>query len=47
MLTQDVINRHTPNYDEVNFQSLPLRPYLDQTVMPLLVEGLKLLAKER
>ncbi|KAI8816441.1 Dpy-30 motif-domain-containing protein [Fimicolochytrium jonesii] len=31
--------------DHVN--SLPLRSYLDQTVVPVLIEGLKALAKER
>ncbi|KAI8920187.1 Dpy-30 motif-domain-containing protein [Powellomyces hirtus] len=31
--------------DQMN--SLPLRAYLDQTVVPVLVEGLKALAKER
>ncbi|XP_050078876.1 protein dpy-30 homolog [Anopheles maculipalpis] len=30
-----------------NLQSLPTRQYLDQTVTPILLQGLKLLAKER
>jgi hypothetical protein len=33
--------------DKVNLQSLPLRSYLDQTVVPILLEGLKLVANER
>ncbi|KAI8911803.1 dpy-30 [Gorgonomyces haynaldii] len=33
--------------NEERMNALPLRAYLDQTVMPTLVEGLKLLAKER
>ncbi|XP_052897777.1 protein dpy-30 homolog [Anopheles moucheti] len=30
-----------------NLQSLPTRQYLDQTVIPILLQGLKVLAKER
>ncbi|EAU76384.2 AGAP007884-PA, partial [Anopheles gambiae str. PEST] len=30
-----------------NLQSLPTRQYLDQTVNPILLQGLKVLAKER
>ncbi|XP_052863987.1 protein dpy-30 homolog [Anopheles cruzii] len=30
-----------------DLQSLPTRQYLDQTVNPILLQGLKLLAKER
>ncbi len=26
---------------------MPIRPYLDQTVLPVLLEGMKQLAKER
>ncbi|XP_053139603.1 protein dpy-30 homolog isoform X2 [Hemicordylus capensis] len=31
----------------VDLQSLPTRAYLDQTVVPILLEGLAVLAKER
>lgn len=30
-----------------NLQSLPIRSYLDQTVVPVLLQGLSELAKER
>ncbi|KAJ3325202.1 Protein dpy-30 [Boothiomyces sp. JEL0866] len=33
--------------EKVNLNSLPLRAYIDQTVLPVLVEGLKLISKER
>ncbi|RKO86276.1 Dpy-30 motif-domain-containing protein [Blyttiomyces helicus] len=33
--------------DKAHLQSLPLRAYLDYTVVPVLAEGLKALAKER
>jgi len=32
---------------KVNLQALPLRQYLDQTVVPLLLEGLQALSTER
>lgn len=32
---------------EANIQSLPIRAYLDQTVVPVLLQGLAELAKER
>ena len=32
---------------EANLQSLPIRGYLDQTVVPVLLQGLAELAKER
>ncbi|XP_041725532.1 protein dpy-30 homolog isoform X1 [Coregonus clupeaformis] len=32
---------------KVDLQSLPTRAYLDQTVVPLLLQGLSVLAKER
>ena len=33
--------------NEANLQSLPIRSYLDQTVVPVLLQGLAELAKER
>jgi len=33
--------------NESNLQSLPIRSYLDQTVVPVLLQGLAELAKER
>lgn len=35
------------NKHEANLQSLPIRAYLDQTVVPVLLQGLAELAKER
>ncbi|XP_030052276.1 protein dpy-30 homolog isoform X2 [Microcaecilia unicolor] len=32
---------------KVDLQSLPTRAYLDQTVVPILLQGLSVLAKER
>lgn len=32
---------------KVEIQSLPTRAYLDQTVVPILLQGLNVLAKER
>jgi len=33
--------------NKVNLQALPVRAYLDQTVVPILLQGLALLVKER
>lgn len=33
--------------DKVNLQALPIRAYLDQTVVPLLLDGMSALVKER
>ncbi|KAK9507364.1 hypothetical protein O3M35_007237 [Rhynocoris fuscipes] len=38
---------HPPKKSKVDLQSLPTRQYLDQTVVPILLQGLSLLAKER
>jgi chorismate mutase len=39
-LLDDIVNKNSLNIkEEVNIQSLPLRVYLDQTVIPVLVEG--------
>ena len=32
---------------KVDVQSLPIRPYLDQTIVPILLQGMSMLAKER
>jgi len=37
----------TGNTTKIPLQSLPLRAYLDQTVVPLLLEGMAALARER
>uniref|UniRef100_A0A0A9Z9V3 Protein dpy-30 homolog n=1 Tax=Lygus hesperus TaxID=30085 RepID=A0A0A9Z9V3_LYGHE len=36
-----------PKKSKVDLQSLPTRQYLDQTVVPILLQGLQVLAKER
>lgn len=33
--------------DKLNLQALPIRAYLDQTVVPLLLDGMSCLVKER
>lgn len=33
--------------EKLNLQSLPIRSYLDQTVVPLLLDGMSALVKER
>lgn len=33
--------------DKLNLQALPIRAYLDQTVVPLLLDGMSSLVKER
>lgn len=44
---EDSINTSAVAVDKSHLQGLPVRQYLDQTVVPLLVEGLKALVKER
>ncbi|KAH6572892.1 hypothetical protein BASA50_000226 [Batrachochytrium salamandrivorans] len=47
---EDTINMHRAAatlQEKGNVQSLPLRAYLDQTVIPHLIEGLKAVGKER
>ena len=36
-----------PKRQKVDLQSLPTRAYLDQTVVPILLQGMSVLAKER
>jgi hypothetical protein len=45
IITQD--KEAATTFNKVNLQGLPLRSYLDQTVIPILIEGLKAVAKER
>lgn len=45
---QDLINLSAAeNLDKNNVQSLPLRAYFDQSLVPAIVEGMKIIAKER
>ncbi|KAJ3279400.1 Protein dpy-30, partial [Borealophlyctis nickersoniae] len=46
----DIINEERDlvmGSNRAHVQGLPMRAYLDQTVVPVLVEGLKALVKER
>ncbi|GAB6021643.1 hypothetical protein CHUAL_004227 [Chamberlinius hualienensis] len=40
-------NEPTSKKPRIDYQSLPTRQYLDQTVVPILLQGLSVLAKER
>ncbi|XP_023656469.1 protein dpy-30 homolog isoform X2 [Paramormyrops kingsleyae] len=40
-------NAEKASKQKVDLQSLPTRAYLDQTVVPILLQGLSVLAKER
>uniref|UniRef100_A0A8C7MR20 Protein dpy-30 homolog n=1 Tax=Oncorhynchus kisutch TaxID=8019 RepID=A0A8C7MR20_ONCKI len=40
-------NTEKSSKQKVDLQSLPTRAYLDQTVVPVLLQGLSVLAKER
>ncbi|XP_048842975.1 protein dpy-30 homolog isoform X1 [Brienomyrus brachyistius] len=40
-------NAEKSSKQKVDLQSLPTRAYLDQTVVPILLQGLSVLAKER
>ncbi|KAM6972283.1 protein dpy-30 homolog [Aplochiton taeniatus] len=49
---QRIVENEKANADKVSkqkvdLQSLPTRAYLDQTVVPILLQGLSVLAKER
>ena len=37
----------TPRLQQMNLQALPIRAYLDQTVVPILLDGMSALVKER
>lgn len=45
--TEKEAAENPPKKSKVDLQSLPTRQYLDQTVVPILLQGLSLLAKER
>ncbi|XP_078505221.1 protein dpy-30 homolog isoform X2 [Lissotriton helveticus] len=50
--TQRIVENEKANADKVSkqkvdLQSLPTRAYLDQTVVPILLQGLSVLSKER
>uniref|UniRef100_A0AAV2LK32 Uncharacterized protein n=1 Tax=Knipowitschia caucasica TaxID=637954 RepID=A0AAV2LK32_KNICA len=40
-------DKGTEKKQKVDLQALPTRAYLDQTVVPILLQGLSVLAKER
>ncbi|PVD25754.1 hypothetical protein C0Q70_13414 [Pomacea canaliculata] len=40
-------NESPAKRSKVELQSLPTRAYLDQTVVPILLQGMSVLAKER
>ncbi|KAJ3035142.1 Protein dpy-30 [Rhizophlyctis rosea] len=47
---EDILNGQRTNIiniDKDHLQGLPARAYLDQTVVPVLIEGLRALTKER
>ena len=44
---QDYENDLEQAQDKLNLQGLPIRAYLDQTVVPLLLDGMSALVKER
>ncbi|CAH2249855.1 dpy-30 homolog [Pelobates cultripes] len=50
--TQRIVENEKANTEKVSkqkvdLQALPTRAYLDQTVVPILLQGLSVLAKER
>ena len=45
--TKEVDKEVTIAQEKLNVQSLPIRAYLDQTVVPLLLDGMTALVKER
>ncbi|XP_035678028.1 protein dpy-30 homolog [Branchiostoma floridae] len=47
MITAEKEAAEKPIKQKVELQSLPTRAYLDQTVVPILLQGLSTLAKER
>lgn len=49
-MVQDIIvqdREAATTFNKANLNGLPLREYLDHTVIPVLVEGLKIISKER
>lgn len=47
IVENEKINAEKTSKQKVDLQSLPTRAYLDQTVVPILLQGLAVLAKER
>ncbi|KFV87342.1 Protein dpy-30, partial [Struthio camelus australis] len=47
LVENEKINAEKTSKQKVDLQSLPTRAYLDQTVVPILLQGLAVLAKER
>ncbi|XP_039085882.1 protein dpy-30 homolog [Hyaena hyaena] len=47
IVDNEKINAEKSSKQKVDLQSLPTSAYLDQTVMPILLQGLAVLAKER
>ncbi|MBZ3871879.1 Protein dpy-30-like protein [Sciurus carolinensis] len=47
IVENEKVNAEKSSKQKVDLQSLPTRAYLDQTVVPILLQGLAVLAKER
>ncbi|XP_055491096.1 protein dpy-30 homolog isoform X2 [Leucoraja erinacea] len=47
IVENEKLNAEKTSKQKVDLQSLPTRAYLDQTVVPILLQGLSVLAKER
>ncbi|XP_039553947.1 protein dpy-30 homolog isoform X1 [Passer montanus] len=47
IVENEKLNAEKTSKQKVDLQSLPTRAYLDQTVVPILLQGLAVLAKER
>ncbi|XP_077912272.1 protein dpy-30 homolog isoform X1 [Halichoerus grypus] len=47
IVDNEKMNAEKSSKQKVDLQSLPTRAYLDQTVVPILLQGLAVLAKER
>ena len=45
--TAEAINQAEELHATMNLQALPIRAYLDQTVVPILLDGMSALVKER
>lgn len=47
MIEQESQDAQNTKKQKVDLQSLPVRAYLDQTIVPILLQGMSVLAKER
>uniref|UniRef100_A0A8C3V5H8 Protein dpy-30 homolog n=1 Tax=Catharus ustulatus TaxID=91951 RepID=A0A8C3V5H8_CATUS len=47
IVENEKLNAEKTSKQKVDLQALPTRAYLDQTVVPILLQGLAVLAKER